>query len=180
VTLAKGRADLVLSELGQFQQLLGSSEELRTIFTFPTFSKEKRQRVLEALLERLQSSPEVGNFLRLLLRQGRLTSLAEIVRAFEAELDRRRGIAAAEITTARPLTEQQRQMLLEALQRATGLTIRPYWKQDRSLIGGACIRIGDHIFDGSVRARLAAIKQQMMGETLSGSQARSLPLVASS
>ncbi|HEY8458975.1 MAG TPA: ATP synthase F1 subunit delta [Blastocatellia bacterium] len=161
VTLERGNADLVLGELEQFAGLMRASAEARVAFASPAISRGQRARALEAVLARLNPAPETANFLRLLSRNRRMGALDDIIDAFRAELDRRRGIVTAEITTARDIGEKERRSLVESLERATGKTVRPQWKLDPSLIGGASIKLGDRVIDGSVRAQLEQIRRRM-------------------
>ena len=161
VTLERGDADLVLGELEQFAGLMRASAEARVAFTSPAISRGQRARALDAVLARLKPAPETANFLRLLSRNGRLGGLDVVIKAFRGELDRRRGIITAEITTARNIGEEERRSLVESLERATGKTVRAQWKVDPSLIGGASVKLGDRVVDGSVRAQLEQIRRRM-------------------
>jgi F-type H+-transporting ATPase subunit delta len=139
VTLERANADLILGELERFAELMRTSGDARAAFTNPAINRTQRARALDAVLARLGLSPETANFLRLLCRNGRLGALDAVINAFRGELDRRRGILTAEITTARHTGEEERRMLVESLERATGKVVRPQWKLDPSIVGGASV-----------------------------------------
>ena len=109
--------------------------------------------------------PEIGqmqlNLLRLLRRKGRLAlgpSIASYVREL---LDERRGIARAEVRTAVEIDEERRQWFASQLGALTGMQVEVEAEVDPDLIGGAVVRIGDRLIDGSARSRLRALRAQL-------------------
>ncbi len=109
--------------------------------------------------------PEIGqlqlNLLRLLRRKGRLAlgpSIASYVREL---LDERRGVARAEVRTAVEIDEERRQWFATRLGELTGQQIEISAEVDPDLIGGAVVRIGDRLIDGSARSRLRALRSQL-------------------
>lgn len=109
--------------------------------------------------------PEVGqlqlNLLRLLRRKGRLAlgpSIASYVREL---LDERRGVARAEVRTAVEIDEERQQWFATQLGELTGQQIEISAEVDPDLIGGAVVRIGDRLIDGSARSRLRALRAQL-------------------
>jgi F-type H+-transporting ATPase subunit delta len=110
-------------------------------------------RLVEARMPRL-----VANFLRLLLRRGRLPLLAEIAEAFHLLLDERLGRVPVTITTAVPIAESDLRTWTDAVRTALGKdavvehVVRP------EILAGAVIRAGDRVVDGSARRRLAELQ----------------------
>ena len=109
--------------------------------------------------------PEIGqmqlNLLRLLRRKSRLAlgpSIASYVREL---LDERRGIARAEVRTAVEIDEERRQWFASQLGELTGMQVEVEAEVDPDLIGGAVVRIGDRLIDGSARSRLRALRAQL-------------------
>jgi F-type H+-transporting ATPase subunit delta len=118
--------------------------------------------VLEKLIERAKPSKTTANFLRVLLRNDRLTELAEINRRFAAEIEERRGIVAAEVTSARELREDERAELRSNLEKLTGRQIKLNFQVDNNLIGGVVTRIGSTVYDGSVKTKLENLREQLV------------------
>ena len=79
-------------------------------------------------------------------------------------MNHRLGIVEAEVTSARPLTEAESRELLAEVSRVTGKQVSAQYKIDPSLIGGAAIRVGSTVYDGSVRGQLQKMKEQLSGE----------------
>jgi F-type H+-transporting ATPase subunit delta len=104
------------------------------------------------------AGPQIGedgrNFVRTLADNRRLEVLPEISALFEELKDSAEGVADVTVTSAAPLDAQQQQRLSEALGRRLQRTVRLHCETDPNLIGGAVVRAGDLIIDGSLRGRL--------------------------
>ena len=151
-------------ELHAFATMVAESRELRDVFASPAIGPVEKSAVLEALVERMKPTPIVASFLRVLLRNVRIHHIEAVDRAFADEVDRRTGVVMAEVTTARPLTDGERDVLSTRLATMTGKKVKLTFSTDDALIGGVVTRIGSRIYDGSVRARLDRIKEQMAGQ----------------
>jgi len=161
VALQKREEAQVREELSGFLQLLASNEELRNVFASPAIPHAQKRAILEALISRLKLNKTTANFLEVLLKNNRLHQLEAMVEAFARELDNRLGIVSAEITTARPVSDNQKNLLIDRLRRVTGKEVRLKFKTEPELIGGVVTRIGSTIYDGSIRTQLQTIRKQM-------------------
>lgn len=94
------------------------------------------------------------NFIRLLADNGRLDCLPAIARQFEALRDQYENIADVDVTSAVPLSDEQKQHFATAMKNRLGKEVRLNCDIDASLIGGAIVRSGDVVIDGSLRGRL--------------------------
>ena len=155
-------AESVAAELEAFQSLLGENPELRILFATPAISKSKKQAVLAELTPRLGLTPLARNFLNVVLQHDRMNLLSEIAAAFRTLLDERMGVAVAEISTARPLDEAEKQALAGALRARTGREVRMQYSLDPAVIGGAVARVGGTIYDGSVRGQLERLRADLL------------------
>lgn len=97
------------------------------------------------------------NFLKLLLEYGRIGVLPEIAAHFEALKAETENAVDVTVTSAAPLDETQKKTIADALQKRLGREIRLETELDENLIGGAVIRAGDVVIDGSLRARLEGL-----------------------
>jgi F-type H+-transporting ATPase subunit delta len=100
-------------------------------------------------------------FLDLLLRKKRLGEFALVVSAFEALVEKAQGVQRAHVVSAVPLSDAESQRLHVELERHTRSKIRLTSEVDSDLIGGALVRIGDHVIDRSVATLLRAIQEQL-------------------
>lgn len=109
--------------------------------------------------------PNIGqkqlNFFRLLRQKSRLSLGSSIASFFRELLDEERGIVRAEVTSATPLDEAQRQRLLDKLARDTGKQVVLESRVAPSILGGLVVRIGDRMVDGSTRNRLRSLRTQL-------------------
>ncbi len=135
-----------------------SGEALR-LLAAPSFPLKTRRRALDAAFG--EEASAVRSLLVTLLERDRIALLPAITRAYHDLIDARAGIEKAVITTAAALDERERRSLIERLERASGKRLRPTFAHDPSLIGGALVRIGDHQIDGSVRTRLASLRERL-------------------
>lgn len=149
-------------QMKQFAEILDGSRELRETFADPSVRSDQKLSVLDALAERLGMMREVRNFLAIIMDHQRLGSLAEIINAYDQVADSRGGVSEAEVTTARDLNEDDRQSLEAQVANLAKSRVRITYSQDAALIGGAIIRIGSTIYDGSVRAQLEQLKQSLV------------------
>ena len=142
---------------------MASSSELQGAFRNPAVAHAKKEKVLEGLLEKVRPSKTTSNFLRVLLRNSRLTELAAINDRFESVLEERSGHIAAEVTSARELSQAQKDELKTNLEKLTGKHVKLNFATDANLIGGVVTRIGSTVYDGSVRTQLENLKEEMIG-----------------
>jgi F-type H+-transporting ATPase subunit delta len=170
-TYARALADVVfdkrldpaatLREAQSVAQLLAGSRELREVWEAPSIAGDQKRALLDAIVAREGLSRSIRNFVAVLIDHRRITFLGAIVQEFEQELNRRLGFADAGITTARPLEESERQALESQIQRLTGKKVRASYTLDPSLLGGAVVKVGSTIYDGSVKGQLERIREQL-------------------
>jgi F-type H+-transporting ATPase subunit delta len=106
---------------------------------------------------------KLRNFLQLLADNGRLALLPEIASQFAALRADVENTADVTVTSALPLTPEQSAKLVAALQRRLGRTIRLHAAVDPALVGGAVVRAGDFVVDGSLRGRIERLGNLMAG-----------------
>src|SRR5687768_8486435 len=92
VVMKSGETDVVKSELKQWEDLIVANPDLQTVFANPAITHLNKVKVLESLLEKAKPSKTTANFLRILLRNSRLTELAQINEKFAAVLDERNSV----------------------------------------------------------------------------------------
>jgi F-type H+-transporting ATPase subunit delta len=154
--------DQVNAQLNDFLSTLEGSADLRQALFNPALAADVRVRVIDALAPRLHLAREVRNFLAVLLRHDRMSAVEEIVAAYRAEVDRRQGISNIEVISARRLDADERSQMEQQVARLAGTQVRALFREDNGLMGGAVVRIGSTIYDGSVRGRLDRMKQELI------------------
>jgi F-type H+-transporting ATPase subunit delta len=149
-------------ELERTAELFAGSAELHKTLTNPVFSLEKRRAVLEEIARRTGLGRIVRNFLLLLLEKGRIAALPDIAREHRALVDAQAGRLRATVTTAKALDPMQEQRLRTALEKQTGKVVVLTKREDPALLGGVVAQVGDVVFDGSVRAQLARLREELL------------------
>lgn len=151
----------VREQLRTFVQMLEESPQLRVVLESPAIPPEQKRSLLDVLVQRTGAFRETRNFLAVLVDRHRIAALADIARQFQAEMNQRLGLADAEITSARPLPDQEKRFLEAQLVTLTGKKILAHYRQDPALLGGATVRVGSTIYDGSVKGQLQKIKETL-------------------
>ena len=159
IAQAEGALETVESELFTVARTLESSDELRSNLTDARIPAEQRQAVVEKLLGD-RAHPTTTSLVSFVVGSGRARDLPAIVDKLVQRSTSERGQEVAEVRSAMPLDEAQRQRLAEALGKATGKQVSVKVIVDPSVLGGIVATIGDTVIDGSVRSRLERLKQQ--------------------
>jgi len=151
--------DRAIAELRGVATLLAGSLELRRVWENPAVPAEQKQKVLDVIAQRDQLPKEVRNLIAVLIDRRRIHFLAPIVEQLEKELAARMGFAEAEITSVRELGDAEKREFEAQVGRLTGKKVRARYARDPSLLGGAVLRLGSTIYDGSVKGRLQRMKE---------------------
>jgi F-type H+-transporting ATPase subunit delta len=152
-------ADASIAELRTIATLLAESSELRRVWENPAIPVEQKRRVLDVIVARDGISKQVRNLVAVLIDHWRVHFLEPIIAQLEKELDARLGFAEAEITSARPLGDAEKREFEAQAGKLTGKKVRARYEQDASLLGGAVVRLGSTIYDGSVKGQLERLKE---------------------
>ena len=171
-TYARAFADVVfldhldaartVQETETLAQLISSNKELREVLETPSIPAEQKHNLVDALAARLNISKPVRNFLVVLIDHRRVGFLSAITKQFRHEINLRMGFAEADIISARELTSSEHSSLESQVERLTRKKVRARYSQDPSLLGGAVVKIGSTIYDGSVKGQLERIKAALI------------------
>lgn len=164
VAFEQKSGESVKKDLAAFVDTFFGSADLRNFIESPAVLPEMKHKVIEELAAKMDLEPAVRNFAYVIVNHRRTEMLREIQQAFEAELNARLGIAEAEVTSARELNAAEKERMTKALERRTGKKIEARFRQDESLVGGAVVRVGSTVYDGSVREQLTRLREQLETE----------------
>jgi len=137
------------------------SVELRTFFVNPAVPAPQKIAILDKLNATLGMQKELRNLIAVLIQNDRIGHVVEVAAAYRSILQQQLGIRPAEIVTARELSAGERSSLVAELIKVAGAKIDPSFKLDSSILGGAVVRIGSTVYDGSVRGRLNRLKEAL-------------------
>jgi F-type H+-transporting ATPase subunit delta len=152
-------ADRCIAELRTIATLLTESAMLRRVWENPAIPADQKRRVLDVIAERDTLSKQVRNLIAVLIDHRRMHFFEPIIDQLEKELDARMGFAEAQITSARVLGDAEKREFEAQVRKLTGKKVRATYGQDATLLGGAVLRIGSTIYDGSVKGQLERLKE---------------------
>jgi F-type H+-transporting ATPase subunit delta len=147
------------SQLLQTAAAFVSDERVEQLITSPNVSADQLVDLFADLNGK--GSEEIRNFVRLLGKNRRLALLPDIAAQFEVLRAELENTAAVEVTSAVPLSDEQRATLAAALKTRLKREIQMTTTVDADLIGGAVIRCGDLVIDGSLKGRLAQLQNEL-------------------
>ena len=164
IALAQGAAEPASKQLADFGAVYAESAELRNFLASPAVDRAAKHGVIEKLAARLGANKIIRNFLFVMVDHRRTHILPEIIAAFQDVIRRRQGIAEAEISSAVELSATQKAEFAFTLERLTGKRVESKFLLEPGLLGGAVIRLGDTIYDGSLRNRLNELRARLAAE----------------
>ncbi len=154
-------------ELRGFAALVSGHAELRRALVHPGLGAEERRRVLSAVAEKAGTSDLLRRLVDLLAVRDRLSLLPDVAEAYAEAANAAHGVVSAEVGSAVALAEPQQRSLAGAL----GETVELRARVQPELLGGLLVRVGGKTYDGTVRARLAALRRRL-GASSPGPSAR--------
>jgi F-type H+-transporting ATPase subunit delta len=141
-------------EMRTLANAMDASPELVDTLSNPAFAREERLQIVEALLRRFAASKTTINFAKLLLDRDRLAAVPDIARELEVMIDDKIGRVSAVVTSATKLTPAQLTKLKTALEQTSGKKVDIEQREDPELLGGVVAKVGDIVYDGSLRTQL--------------------------
>ncbi|MGB9106603.1 MAG: ATP synthase F1 subunit delta [Terriglobales bacterium] len=154
----------VLEQLYGMVSVVQSNPVLQRIWENPSVPAVQKRALLDAIVARENVSKPARNFLAVLIDHRRIEQLPAIVRQVESELDTRQGFAEAEVTSARELSAIEKGALEGKIATMTGKKVRAHYAIDPGILGGAIVRLGSTIYDGSIKGQLHRMKEQLAAE----------------
>ena len=149
-------------DLKDFAATWTQSRDLRNAFENPSVSQQTRSTILRDIAQQTSMHDRTRNLLLLLADRRRLGYVAEVAEAFEALTEARSGKVRAEVRSASALPASYFTELERALRAATGREVVVVHEVDPSLIAGVVTKVGDQVFDGSVKSNLAELRDELL------------------
>ena len=168
VTVARNYAEALFAAGAKYGELLdavagaiSADERIATVLESPRVSKTAKGVILEKALKG-EAPREFVRFLQAVVRRGRQGLLAEIAQEYQVLLDVKLNRVHAGVTLANDADARTQKSVVERLTKALGREVRAYFRSDPRILGGVVVRVGDRIYDGSVRRRLTALQRRML------------------
>lgn len=153
--------DAARQQLKAMVDAVHESLELRRVWESPAVPPKQKRAVLDAIAAKIGAVQVIRNFMAVIIDHRRIGMLDDIVRVFEAELDAQLGFAEVRVSSARALSPEEQREIEARVERMTGKKIRASYVAKPELLGGIVVRVGDTIYDGSVRGQLEKMRQEL-------------------
>lgn len=150
----RDRIGAVEADLVALDQARTESRDLQRLLASPAFDAEQKGRGLAAIAEKGAFDEVTRRFLQVLATNRRAGDLADVVRAYRRLSAKHRGVVSAEVVSATPLADGQRDQIASALRQALGRDPEITTRVDPSILGGLRVRVGSRLFDASLKSRL--------------------------
>ncbi|OPL15946.1 MAG: hypothetical protein AVO39_06695 [delta proteobacterium MLS_D] len=160
----EGAVEEIYNELSSFSRTLRDNRNLLEFFANPIFDAQEKKAVLNEILAKMKISGMTANFLNLLVDKRRIDILLEVEACFRNYLDELMNKVRVKVKSAFPLTGETVDKLTARLAEMTGKNVEMTVEDDRSLLGGVVIAVGDTLYDGSVKTQLASIRELIREE----------------
>jgi F-type H+-transporting ATPase subunit delta len=156
-----GRAEAYGGELDELARLIDGQQKLQQAICNPLYDSAGRKGVLRSIIAKLQLSPVMRSFLLLLFEKGRFGLLNTINDYYQKLSDEVRGVARANLISARELSAETVEKVRQSLSNMTGKDVVLEFEQDPGLIGGLVTKIGDLVLDGSIKTQLLNLRETL-------------------
>lgn len=163
IAVEEGKIEDYGRELAAFASLIVQNKALQEFLANPIFELKSKKNVIEELLGRTQISGRTANFLRLLVDKQRINFLGEVENAYREFMDKSLKKVRVSVKTPYPLTSELEGALKQRVAEMTGKEVEMTVEDDASLIGGLIVRVGDTMYDGSIKTQLGNIRK-LLGE----------------
>jgi len=161
--LVDNEVDVALWQLEAFSRAFAGTPSFAELLKNPGFSCSQQEAFMASLLQTTAGiNPYVANFMRLLAQRGRLAFLDTIIRVLHGMADLRKNRLRGKLTTAGALSPAQTKALQQALEEKTKKALLLETVEDKSLIGGVSIQVGNMLFDGSLRGQLETLRGRLV------------------
>ena len=173
-TIAKNYAEALLAaaeQLGQVDPIgrlmdalagaIQSDESIAVVLDSPRVTKAVKIRLLAEALEG-SAPPEFVRFLGAVVRRGRQGLLQDIALAYQALVDVKENRVHAGVTLSVPADAGLQQRIVERLGKVLGKEVRAHFRPDPRILGGVIVRVGDRVYDGSLKRRLNLLRRRML------------------
>jgi F-type H+-transporting ATPase subunit delta len=168
ITVARNYAEALFAAGAEFGGVLDAvagaiqaDDRIRVTLDSPRVSKAAKSKILERALAR-EAPIEFVRFLQAVVRRGRQGLLTEIAQEYQVLLDEKLNRVHAGVTLSQDPDSRTEKQIVERLAKALGREVRAHFRSDPRILGGVVVRVGDRIFDGSVRRRLTALQRRML------------------
>ncbi|MFA7684524.1 MAG: F0F1 ATP synthase subunit delta [Syntrophales bacterium] len=163
IAAEENRYEAYYEELMKFSSIVQESGDLQEFLANPIFDNDDKRAVVKTILEKISLSGIAANFLNLLADKQRIGALPEIMVFYRELMDEALKKVRVQVKTAFPLSVELSGGLAKSLENLTGKQVEMTVEEDPSLLGGIVVKVGDTLYDGSIKSQLNNIRN-LLGE----------------
>jgi F-type H+-transporting ATPase subunit delta len=156
-----GNLEKIGADLRSLAKAWKESAELETTLTSPAIRRSDRKKILDAIMQRIAVTPTTTNLMYLLLDGERMASVPAIARELDRMIEAKAGRVQAEIVSAKPLDAGQLTQITASLEKLSGKKVSVTQREDADLLGGVVAKLGDTVYDGSLRTQLRNMRDEL-------------------
>lgn len=157
------KLDRITSDVQLIDSVIKSSRDLQLFLKSPIVKEEKKREILKEIFSDSRVDPVTLKFILLLVEKKREDLLHDIVKVYQQLYDEKMGIVTAEITTAVETNNSDKKKIEKKIVELTGAkSVKAIYKVDPSIIGGVVIRIGDTVYDASLKRKIQLLREQLI------------------
>jgi F-type H+-transporting ATPase subunit delta len=161
VAIEESITEQVERDLAHVAELFAGHGELRNALTHPAVPAARKRALTAELTARIGAAGPVSKLLLMLADRDRLALIPDLLATYRARLLEHQHVVQAEVTTAAPLTPEREGQLRDRLAQVTGRPVTLTTRVDPAIIGGIVTRIGSTVYDGSIAAQLARMRDRL-------------------
>jgi F-type H+-transporting ATPase subunit delta len=151
--------DAILKNLDILAEIIKSSGELSKVVSNPSIALQTKFDIVDAVFKN-QISDEIINFLKIVTEKGRFNELEQIIQAYKDEVDNIKNVKRVEVISVVELSEEQKQRLIEKLEKRINAKVLVDWKKNEDIIGGLVVKFDDNVIDTSLRNKLEKLSNR--------------------
>ncbi len=161
IAVDKKKVEKVEKDMLDLYAMIEASADFRKLLGNPLISKAQKLTAIEAISKSAKFEKITADFLLVLVQNGRLNGLSDVIIAFNRVLTKRRGEIAATVQTASALTAAQTKKLQDQLSKTLGSNVTMNVSVDKDLLGGMIVTVGSVMVDDSVRGKIQRLGRAM-------------------
>ncbi len=157
----EGKLEAFSQALKEIDAFLEENPDIESTLVSPIFPADLKHSVIDGVIKALDIKGTLVSFLRLLVDRYRIQYLRQIVDSFQGFMDEEMGIVRAVVRAAVPMSEDLKKKFAEVLEQVTGKQVTLQIEEDPAIVGGVVARVGDMVWDGSIKSQLQNIRESI-------------------
>lgn len=165
-TIVENKAQkAVASDIESLKSIYVDSPEFADFTSNAVISRDEKRSVIEAMAKKAKFHDLTVNFLKLLIENGRLGNLVEMINAYDVVMDERAGNTIVSVVSAFPLKAAQEKKIKAELDKALDTNVQIISEVDQTLLGGVVITVGSKMIDDSIKGKLERLSRAMKSQS---------------